>query len=220
MLRGHLSENVWTRRSWICPFAKSRQEIPWFLRALCARSSGEPPVPQEGRRLQPLFKTAGVPGTVAGSLCKVGVGVNQCGPEVRVELRSTDSRGGCPHTNSLIPDLAGGLFCGRGWDCGFGVGTGASLVAGQVQVGAERVEDHHWEFGAEAVEFVFAPVTVEARGAGDVLREGLAVVAFTDEDVAVQASGVDVVDAPAGLAAGICETEEYFPISSELRSEE
>src|ERR1019366_372074 len=53
-------------------------------------------------------------------------------------------------------------------------------------------------------------------GSGDVLGEGLAVIAFADEDIADEASGVDVVDAAAGLAAGGGQTEEDLADAAEL----
>src|SRR5215469_10199438 len=90
------------------------------------------------------------------------------------------------------------------------------LVAGGVQIGIERVQDHHGQFVAETVDLFFAPIAVEAGGAGDLLRERVAVVPFADKNVAQEASGVDVVDAAAGLTAGVGQAKEDFPLSGEL----
>ena len=81
---------------------------------------------------------------------------------------------------------------------------------------SERIQDDHREFCAEVVEFIFAPAAIQARGAGDVFGKSLAVVALANEDVADEASGVDVVDAAAGLAAGIGQAEKDFADASEL----
>src|SRR5579872_1588971 len=103
-----------------------------------------------------------------------------------VELRSTTG------SETLVDEcvrcyvgcLAGGLFGGGHGSLRLDMGAGGGFVAGQIQVGAERVQGNHGELGAEGVEFAFGPATVQAHGAGDVLRKGLAIVAFADEDVA------------------------------------
>src|SRR5437899_12753718 len=109
------------------------------------------------------------------------------------------------------------MFGGRG-DRGFRVRAGAGFVAGGVEVRAERVEDHHGKLCTEAVEIFFRPVAVESRGAGNVFGKGLTEVAFTDQDVADQASSVNVIDPAAGLAASIGQAEKYLAISGELRT--
>src|SRR5215469_11597058 len=98
----------------------------------------------------------------------------------------------------------------------FGVRSSGGLVACEVEIGVERVEDHHGEFGAEAIEFFLGPEAVEAGGSGDVFGEGVAEVALADEDIAQKASGVNVVDAAAGLAVSVGEAEENFALIGEL----
>jgi hypothetical protein len=49
------------------------------------------------------------------------------------------------------PILAGCLFGGRCGNYFFGVRAAGGFVAGGIEVGVERVEDHHREFVAEAV---------------------------------------------------------------------
>src|SRR5579862_4253215 len=108
--------------------------------------------------------------------------------------------------------LAGGLF---GRTCRNGMlrmRAAGGFVAGGVEVGVQGIEDHHRKLVAKAVEFFFAPISVEARGTGDVFGKGVAIVAFADKDVAEEASGVNVIDAAAGLTAGISQTKEDFPI--------
>src|SRR5579862_2624205 len=109
-------------------------------------------------------------------------------------------------------DLAGGLF-GGGGDCWFYVGSGGSFVTREIEIGAEGVEDHHGKLGAEAVEFVFAPVPIQARRSGNVFGECLTVIAFADQDVSQQSSSVNIVNAAAGLAVSVGQAEEDFAVS-------
>ena len=46
----------------------------------------------------------------------------------------------------------------------------------------------------------------------------MAIIPFADEDVADETSGVNVIDAAAGLAVGIGQTEKYFANSTEFRA--
>ena len=89
-------------------------------------------------------------------------------------------------------------------------------MARDVQIGVQGVQDNHGEFGAKVVEFAFTPSAIETHGPGDVFGKGLAVVAFADQDVTDEASGVDVIDAAAGLATGGGQAEEYFADVAEL----
>src|SRR5580658_2582897 len=91
-------------------------------------------------------------------------------------------------------------------------------MAGVVEIEAQRVQGDHGELGAEGVEFGFAPAAIQAHRSGDVFRESLAVVAFADENVADEASGVNVVDAAAGLAAGGRQAQKYFADFAKLRA--
>src|SRR5579871_3354727 len=113
-------------------------------------------------------------------------------------------------------NLAGGVFGGSGWGSLFGVGAGSRFVLGQVEICAEGIEDDHGQFVAEGIELTFGPTTVKTRRSADVFRESLAVVAFANQDVANEASGMNVVHAPAGLAAGRGETKKDFANSAEL----
>ena len=72
-----------------------------------------------------------------------------------------------------------------GRNSGFGGGAGGHFKAGGFEIGLQRVEHFHGQFRAPQFEILFLPVAVEADGIGDVFGEGLAVVAFADEDVAV-----------------------------------
>ena len=51
---------------------------------------------------------------------------------------------------------------------------------------------------------------VQAHGAGDVFREGLAVVTFADQDVANQAASMHVIDTAARLTARSRQAQEHF----------
>src|ERR1035438_8021798 len=96
------------------------------------------------------------------------------------------------------------------------MGARPCFVLGQVEICAEGIEDDHGQLVAEGVEFAFRPTTVQAHGSGDVFRESLAIVAFANQDVADETSGVYVVDAPAGLPASRGETKEHFANSAKL----
>ncbi len=96
------------------------------------------------------------------------------------------------------------------------MGAGSCFVLGQVEVCAQGIEDDHGQFVAEGVEFVFGPTAVQAHRSSDVLREGLAIIAFANQDVADEASGMHVVDAAAGLPASRGETKEHFANPAKL----
>ena len=85
----------------------------------------------------------------------------------------------------------------------FDVRAAGGFVAGQVEIESQGVKSDHGELGAEGIEFAFGPATVQAHRAGDIFGEGLAKIALAEKDVADEASGVDVVNAAAGPAAGI-----------------
>ena len=86
------------------------------------------------------------------------------------------AEGGCPHnTLSVRGRRGGGSFV-------LGVRS-RGFQASRVQIGVHGIEDHHRQFGPEAVQFFFGPVAVQPGGAGDVLRKGLAIISFADQDV-------------------------------------
>ena len=76
-------------------------------------------------------------------------------------------------------------------------------MARQVQIGIQRIQDHHRKFRPEVFQIMFRPVAVEARSTRDVFRERLSKITLANQDVPDQPSGVDVVDTAAGLASKI-----------------
>src|SRR5712692_2367141 len=90
------------------------------------------------------------------------------------------------------------------------MGSGGGFGAGSLQVGLKRVEDNHRKLGAEGVEFRLAPAAIQTRSAGNVLGKSMAIVAFAGENVPDEPPCMHVVDATAGLAFGIRQTEVNF----------
>src|ERR1700733_8722404 len=122
------------------------------------------------------------------------------------------AEGGRPHLNLLVR----GLFGVSRRDLDLRVGVSSGFVASQVEIESERIEGDHGEFVAEGVEFAFAPAAIQAHGVPDVIGESLAIITFTDQDIADEASGMNVIDAAAGLAMGIGQAEKYFSDSAEF----
>src|SRR5271154_4020968 len=84
------------------------------------------------------------------------------------------------------------------------------FVPGGLEIGMKRIEGGHGHFGAPALHFGLRPASVEANGAGDVLRKSMTEIAFAEEDVANEASGSHVEDAAGSLARGIVEAQKNF----------
>src|SRR5579863_223806 len=107
--------------------------------------------------------------------------------------------------------LAGGLLGGnRGRGLRFRGGARAHLITRGLEIGQQGVENDHRRFRAPTFQFRFAPVAIQSDRSGDVFGKRLAVVAFTDEDIADLTASVHFIDSPAGLAAAVGEGEVDF----------
>src|ERR1700692_106232 len=98
--------------------------------------------------------------------------------------------------------LAGGLLGGNG---GFRLSGRARshFVAGSFEIDVQRIKRRHGHLGAPVLHVSVGPTSVQAKGAGDIFRERVAVVALPSKNVADQTAGVHVENAAAGLTGCI-----------------